>query len=347
MNLTPVSGRISVAQPLVRKTDPAGKADTAIDYQDSAVRAPIHTVNAPRGDRMIKGECTPGLFESLDIRLVQRQAGPNAVEQHAHPHTSARALGQRVAKLCRNLTGVKQERLEVDAFARALNGFQHDRKNHFSVMQKLNLIPSNRQWIRQGMSGGKELRVFDRKLVVKIILDRVAADENTEDDRCPQENRQGQEPGRCLLPEPASILRPLLRHLKRGLTGGRSLREGAVRRPALCQERTNHQLDLVKEYQRENHWPDNAPSKQHIRDGHSRRQTLLRAAKQNGNSIRAIETKQRAGNHIVTMTIAKQAIDPRTPTRTRRGLAPQSLDNSSAEGHVNDQQYRAASARGL
>ena len=44
MNLTPVIGRISVAQPLVRKTDSAGKADTAIDYQDSAVRAPIHTV---------------------------------------------------------------------------------------------------------------------------------------------------------------------------------------------------------------------------------------------------------------------------------------------------------------
>jgi hypothetical protein len=56
-------------------------------------------------------------------------------------------------------------------------------------MQKLNFIPSNRQWIRQGMSGGKELRVFDRKLVVKIILDRVAADKDTEDDRCPQENR--------------------------------------------------------------------------------------------------------------------------------------------------------------
>jgi hypothetical protein len=189
MNLTPVIGRISVAQPLVRKTDSAGKADTAIDYQDSAVRAPIHTVNAPRGDRMIIGERTPGLFESLDIRLVQRQAGADAVEQHAHPHTSARALGQRVAKLCRNLTGVKQERLEVDTFARALNGFQHGRKNHFSVMQKLNFIPSNRQWIRQGMSGGKELRVFDRKLVVKIILDRVAADKDTEDDRCPQENR--------------------------------------------------------------------------------------------------------------------------------------------------------------
>ena len=49
-------------------------------------------------------------------------------------------------------------------------------------------------------------------------------------------------------------------------------------------------------------------------------------------------------NHIVAMTMAKsrQSIT-RTPTRTRQGgLPPQSLDNSSAEGHVNDQQYRAA-----
>ena len=346
MNLTPVIGRISVAQPLVRKTDSSGKADTAIDYQDSAVRAPIHTVNSPRGDRMIIGERTPGLLESLEICLVQSQAGTDAVEQHAHPHTSARALGQRIAKLGRNLTGVKQERLEVDTFARALDGFQHGRKDHFSVMEKLNFIPSNRQWIRQGMSGGKKLRVIDRKLVIEIILDRVAADkENTEDDRCPQENRQRQEPGRCLSPEPASILRSLLRHLKGGLTRGRSLeRERAVRRPALCQERTNHQLDLVKEHQGKNHWPDNAPRKQHIRDGHSRRQTLLRAAKQNGNSIRAIETKQRAGKpHRHHDDRQEQAIDHENSDEdSPGGLPPQSLDNSSAEGHVNDQQYRAA-----
>ena len=46
--------------------------------------------------------------------------------------------------------------------------------------------------VGQSMGGRKELRVFDGKLVVKIILDRIAADEeNTEDDRCRQKQSQG------------------------------------------------------------------------------------------------------------------------------------------------------------
>ena len=156
MNLAPVIGRVSVAQPLVREADSTGKADPAIDYQDTAVRAPIHTINPPGGDRMIIGERTARFLESLDICIIQRQAGSNAVEQHANADAGARALGQRVTKLCRNLAGMEQERLEVDSFARPLMASSIAGKIIFPLCRSSILFP-RLQWIGQGMSGRKEL----------------------------------------------------------------------------------------------------------------------------------------------------------------------------------------------
>ena len=68
---------------------------------------------------MIKANAHPASFESLDIRLVQRQAGADAVEQHA-TRTPARARSASASQnsVC-NLAGVKQERLEVDCFRAA------------------------------------------------------------------------------------------------------------------------------------------------------------------------------------------------------------------------------------
>jgi hypothetical protein len=76
MNLAPVIGCVSVAQPLVRKADPSGKANTAIDHQDTAVRASIYMINPPGGDRMVISESTTGFFESLDVCVIQFQARP-------------------------------------------------------------------------------------------------------------------------------------------------------------------------------------------------------------------------------------------------------------------------------
>ena len=86
---------------------------------------------------------------------------------------------------------MKQERLKIHAFLRSTNCVQHSRKDHFSIMQELDLVAVDRQRIGKRMRRREELRIFDGELVVEVVFDDFPPDKkDTKDQQSEKQCRE-------------------------------------------------------------------------------------------------------------------------------------------------------------
>ncbi len=122
---------------------------------------------------MIVCKAAPGLFESVNLSVVEVHARPYAVEKDEHFDSRPRALAEGFLELGGHFSRIKQKRLEIDAPLRAPDGGQHGGENLVAIMQELDFVALERHRIRQGMRVGEKCRVADRLGMRHPIVDHI------------------------------------------------------------------------------------------------------------------------------------------------------------------------------
>ncbi len=91
VNVAPVLGVLSVAGPLVGDAYAAGEADAPVYYQELSVRAVVDAREVIPAQGVVSLDLNSSLLHAVEQRLLHFKAA-YPVEQHMHPHSSARAF---------------------------------------------------------------------------------------------------------------------------------------------------------------------------------------------------------------------------------------------------------------
>src|SRR5436190_9015177 len=71
LGIAPMELILRVAGPFAREPSRAGKADLAVDNEDTPVRPPIRPIDPPRKGRMIIGEFAPSRLHHLNVGVIE------------------------------------------------------------------------------------------------------------------------------------------------------------------------------------------------------------------------------------------------------------------------------------
>ena len=164
-----------------------------------------------------------------------------------------------------------------------------------------------------------------------------------------QEGRKAKPPGRH--PPPCSSLARAERPGRRCRVALVVLAAHVARAPALRKRRTRHQLDLVKQHQRQHDRADRVRREDHLRHRHAGREALLRPAEDDRDLVGAVEAEPLADERGQQQRDREQheVDDEQAAERARRDLVPQAFVDGLAEGDVDDEQdrlRRSAARRG-
>src|SRR3954470_6914921 len=75
LRIPPMELVLRVAGPFARESSRAGKADLAVDNEDTPVRPSVCPIDPPRKGRMIIGELAPSLLHHFDVGVIEAPPG--------------------------------------------------------------------------------------------------------------------------------------------------------------------------------------------------------------------------------------------------------------------------------
>ncbi|ABA50975.1 Atu, putative [Burkholderia pseudomallei 1710b] len=116
-----------------------------------------------------------------------------------------------------------------------------------------------------------------------------------------------------------------------------------ARAPALRERRAGHQLNLMEQHQRQHDRAHRVRGEDHLRHRHAGREAFLRAAEDDRDLVRAVETEPLADDRRDRERDREQhdVDDGEARERRRRDLVPEPLVHRFAERDVDDEQDRA------
>src|SRR6186997_3242690 len=89
---------LRLAAPFVREGSASRETHLAVNYQHSAMRTAIGSIQSPRLDGVLIGEFAPRIGHLTNVSVVESPGGANPIEQDAHFHAGPRPFAKRIAK---------------------------------------------------------------------------------------------------------------------------------------------------------------------------------------------------------------------------------------------------------
>src|SRR5438552_2235920 len=132
VGLAPVPLRASVAGPLLTHARATGEADAAVDDENAAMVAMVDPLDRDRIERVITRHVAAGLLHQRPV-LARHALAADGIDQHVDADARARALGERVRHIARDIALLLDEVGEGDRLLRRADRPPHRRKDLLAV----------------------------------------------------------------------------------------------------------------------------------------------------------------------------------------------------------------------
>ena len=111
------------------------------------MRAAIAPINPPRKHGMIVVKLAARRLHHADVRVVQFPTGADAIEQDPHFDAGTVHVRSKHREKPSRLRQSKQCKPEIDCFLCAANRAQHCRKVGVAILEQLDFVTFDREWI--------------------------------------------------------------------------------------------------------------------------------------------------------------------------------------------------------